>query len=442
MLADDVARAASAAQREHWGRVLAGTLRLARDLDIAEEATAEAFLLALETWPARGVPDSVEAWLLTTARRRAIDRLRRAARLRDRLAVVAAAGPGAGAAADADLDAPAVDDDELRLVVLCCHPALAVEAQIALTLRLGCGAPTPAVASAFLVSESTMAARITRAKHRVAASGVPVELPDDATVDDRLPAVRRAVHLAYTMGHTAGSGTALRDDELAGRAVRLARSLHRLRSSDAETASLLAVVVLSEARAAGRIGVDGSQVLLADADRSRSGSRARRRGPRPRRRLVPSARPVRRPGRDRGRARPRGGRRDDRLGPDRRALRPAADAGAEPDRRTRPMRRHRATAWRGGRTVRPRRRDRRRQPRLVPVRPRPAGAAARPSRPRARIPASVDPRRFVRTHGGRADVLPRSVRSGVLSAMFVAPAPLPLVAADALGQRGHVGSVR
>ncbi len=265
MLPPDVALAAETAQRAHWGRVLAATMRLARDLDIAEEATADAFLLALQTWPGNGIPDSVEAWLLTTARRRAIDRIRREASLRRRLAELAATGPTVAEPADATV-LSCGPDDELRLLVLCCHPILAVEAQVALTLRLACGAPTASVASAFLVREATMAARLTRAKRRVAGMRSIVDLPDDAAVEARLPAVRRVVHLAYTMGHTAGSGTALRDDELAARAVRLARLLHTFRPHDSEAAGLLAVVLLSEARAPGRLGATG-QVLLADADR-------------------------------------------------------------------------------------------------------------------------------------------------------------------------------
>ena len=160
-------------------------------------------------------------------------------------------------------------DDELRLVVLCCHPALAPEAQVALTLRLGCGVPTAAIAAAFLVTVPTMAARLTRAKARIAGSGEGIELPDDLAVEERMPAVRRTVHLAYTMGHTAGAGAALRDDDLAAHAVRLARALHLLRPDDSECTGLLALVVLTEARAAGRWGIDGTQVVLADADRTR-----------------------------------------------------------------------------------------------------------------------------------------------------------------------------
>jgi RNA polymerase sigma-70 factor (ECF subfamily) len=261
------AAAAADAQRRYWGRVLAATLRLARDLDIAEEATADAFVLALQTWPERGVPDSVEAWLLTAARRRAIDRVRRAIAFRERLRLLAASDGPRASSADVVVDAPVVADDELRVVVLCCHPALSPEAQVALTMRLGCGIATASVAAAFLVTETTMAARLTRAKRRIAESGTGIDLPDDLAMEERMPAVRRTIHLAYTMGHTAGSGPGLRDDDVAAHAVRLARRLHALRPDDSEATGLLALVLLTEARAATRQDADGVQVLLADADR-------------------------------------------------------------------------------------------------------------------------------------------------------------------------------
>jgi RNA polymerase sigma-70 factor (ECF subfamily) len=264
----DPAEAAADAQRMYWGRVLAATMRLARDVDVAEEATADAFLLALQTWPERGVPDSVEAWLLTAARRRAIDRIRRLVRLRERLPAVAATMETTTNPADAVVDAPPVLDDELRLVVLCCHPALASEAQVALTLRLGCGVTTAAIATAFLVPTPTMAARLTRAKQRIAGSGEGIGLPDDLAVEERMPAVRRTVHLAYSMGHTATAGAALRDDDLAAHAVRLARALHRLRPADTECAALLGLALLTEARAPARLAADRSQIVLADADRT------------------------------------------------------------------------------------------------------------------------------------------------------------------------------
>jgi RNA polymerase sigma-70 factor, ECF subfamily len=265
----DPAEAAATAHRLYWGRVLSATLRMARDVDIAEEATADAFLLALQTWPERGVPDSVEAWLLTAARRRAIDRIRRLVRFRERIPALAADEGATPDAAEEIVAAPVVDDDELRLVVLCCHPAIDHEAQVALTLRLGCGVPTASIASAFLVATTAMAARLTRAKHRIAGAGDGIDLPDDMAVEERMPAVRRTVHLAYTMGHTAGSGAALRDDDLAGHAMRLARALHRLRPDDSESAGLLALILLTEARASTRFDAAGSQVLLVDADRSR-----------------------------------------------------------------------------------------------------------------------------------------------------------------------------
>ena len=136
-------------------------------------------------------------------------------------------------------------------------------------MRLGCGVPTASIAAAFLVPEPTMAARLTRAKKRIAGSGTGIDLPDDVAVEERMPAVRRTVHLAYTMGHTAGSGAELRDDDLAAHAVRLARALHELRPDDSEAAGLLALVLLTEARAGTRLDADGAQVLLADADRRR-----------------------------------------------------------------------------------------------------------------------------------------------------------------------------
>ena len=258
--------AAAAAHRLYWGRVLSATLRLARDIDIAEEATSDAFVLALQVWPEHGVPDSVEAWLLTAARRRAIDRIRRLVRLRERTPLLAA---GANDVGDVSDELPVVvADDELRLVVLCCHPAIDHEAQVALTLRLSCGVPTASIAAAFLLPTPTMAARLTRAKQRIVAAGDGIELPDDLAVESRMPAVRRTVHLAYTMGHTAGSGVNLRDDDLAAHAVHLARSLHELRPADREATGLLGLLLLTEARAGTRVADDGTQVLLGDADRA------------------------------------------------------------------------------------------------------------------------------------------------------------------------------
>lgn len=248
--------------------MLAATLRSVRDLDIAEESTADAFLLALQSWPSTGIPASVEAWLVTAARRRAVDRIRRAQVARRSLVTLAGGWSGVSGAADVVAEAAVVGDDELRMVVLCCDPRLAVPDQVALTLRLACGVSTAAIAAAHGVPTPTMAARLTRAKARLASSGPMLELPDDATVDIRLPAVAKVVHLAFTLGHTAGDGVALTDEDLADRAQYLAGVLHALRPAAAPLAALLALILLTRARAAGRFDLAGDQVSLEDADRT------------------------------------------------------------------------------------------------------------------------------------------------------------------------------
>jgi len=219
MVPPGVAEVAARAQRELAGRVLAITLRSVRDLDIAEEATADAFLLALQTWPERGVPASVEAWLVTAARRRAIDRIRSAQAARRALIRTAGGLRTGGNDADLSIEVGVIGDEDLRLVVLCCDPRISVTDQIALTLRLACGVPTAAIAAAFLIPEPSMAARLTRAKKKLAAAGPALDLPDDATVDARLPAVRRVVYLAFTLGHTAGAGTSSSRLSAAGRSA-------------------------------------------------------------------------------------------------------------------------------------------------------------------------------------------------------------------------------
>ena len=269
MVPPGVAEVAARAQRELAGRVLAITLRSVRDLDIAEEATADAFLLALQTWPERGVPASVEAWLVTAARRRAIDRIRSAQAARRALIRTAGGLRTGGNDADLSIEVGVIGDEDLRLVVLCCDPRISVTDQIALTLRLACGVPTAAIAAAFLIPEPSMAARLTRAKKKLAAAGPALDLPDDATVDARLPAVRRVVYLAFTLGHTAGAGTELVDDDLADRAQYLAKTLSVLRPADPEFRGLLALILLTRARAGGRFDDQGAQVLLGDVDRSR-----------------------------------------------------------------------------------------------------------------------------------------------------------------------------
>jgi RNA polymerase sigma-70 factor, ECF subfamily len=260
--------AAARASREFAGKVLAATLRTVRDLDIAEDSTADAFLHALQTWPRDGVPASVDAWLITTARNRAYDRIRRAQVGRRALLQETGGWSGVVAGPEQIADAAIVGDDELRMVVLCCDPRLAVDEQVALTLRLACGVPTAAIAAGYGVPPPTMAARITRAKAKLARGGPQLDLPDDAAVDSRLPAVAKVVYLAATLGHTAATGADLVDDDLVDRAQYLARVLHRLRPAETELTGLLGLILLTRARATGRIDAAGDQVLLAEANRS------------------------------------------------------------------------------------------------------------------------------------------------------------------------------
>jgi RNA polymerase sigma-70 factor (ECF subfamily) len=276
-LTDEATAAAYAverAHREHWGSVLACTMRFARDLDIAEESTADAFELALRTWSSSGVPRSVEAWLITAARRRAIDRIRRESRLRQRLAVLegqllSEGAEATGVAGESRYGDPAratEPDDELRLAVLCAHPALSEQSQVMLMLRLACGVSTEAIAAAFLTKPATAAARLTRAKKSISGATGDFALPDDGAVEARLGAVRTATYVTYTMGHTAGEGPELRSGELLGHAHHLASTLATQHPAP-ENAGLLALIELTEARAPSRV-VDGVQVLLEDADRS------------------------------------------------------------------------------------------------------------------------------------------------------------------------------
>lgn len=258
--------------------MLAATLRSVRDLDIAEESTADAFLLALQSWPTTGVPASVEAWLITAARRRAVDRVRRAQVARRSLVTLAGGWSAVTGGSDVLAEAAVVGDDDLRMVVLCCDPQLAQADQVALTLRLACGVSTAAIAAAHQVPTPTMAARLTRVKAKLAAAGPRLDLPDDATVDARLPAAARVVHLAFTLGHTAGSGADLTDDDLADRAQYLAGVLHALRPASASCTALLALILLTRAREGGRLSAAGEQLTLAEADRTRWDRASIRRG--------------------------------------------------------------------------------------------------------------------------------------------------------------------
>ncbi|MFB4312777.1 RNA polymerase sigma factor [Actinomadura sp. 21ATH] len=257
-----VRRAVADAHRREWARVLAATVRVTRDLDLAEECVQDAYAAALGDWTRGGVPDRPGAWLTTAARHNALDVLRRAANLRSKQHLLVEPLP------EPEPPAPVVRDDRLRLVFLCCHPALAAEARIALTLRLVCGVATADIAKALLVPVPTVAARITRAKKKIASVGVPFRLPPAADLPDRLDAVLTVVHLLYTTGHTAPSGPALTRDDLAARALDLARLLRDLMPDEPEARGLLALLLADHARRATRTAADGRLLTLEEQDRS------------------------------------------------------------------------------------------------------------------------------------------------------------------------------
>ncbi|GAA2097544.1 RNA polymerase sigma factor [Actinomadura alba] len=265
-----VRQAVADAHRREWAMVLAATVRVTRDLDLAEECVQDAYAAALDAWTRGGVPSRPGAWLTTAARHNALDALRRARTLRSKLHLLvelAAADPDFPADLDL-LTGPVVHDDRLRLIFLCCHPALAIEAQVALTLRLVCGVTTPDIAKAFLVSETTMAARITRAKKKITAARIPFRMPVPGELPDRLDAALTVMHLLFTTGHTAPAGPALTRNDPAERALDLARMLRDLMPDDREVRGLLALLLANHARRATRTTADGRLLPLEEQDRS------------------------------------------------------------------------------------------------------------------------------------------------------------------------------
>ncbi|MDR6906007.1 RNA polymerase sigma-70 factor (ECF subfamily) [Agromyces sp. 3263] len=261
----EVALALEQAHRE-WGFVLAATIRVAGDIDSAEEAVQDAYAVALATWPDRGIPANPAAWLTVTARRRALDVHRREATARRALPKLVDPEPEP---IDEQVEAmDGIPDERLRLIFTCCHPALAPEAQVALTLRLVCGLATPEIARAFLVQEATMAARITRAKRKIQVANIPYRVPEGDELPARLEQVLDVVHLVFTTGHSAPSGAQLTRGDLAERGVELARMLRALLPSDPDVAGLLALVLLTDARRAARVDVAGRLVLLEEQDRA------------------------------------------------------------------------------------------------------------------------------------------------------------------------------
>ncbi|WP_393101698.1 RNA polymerase sigma factor [Streptomyces sp. LN325] len=268
----DVETAVSDAHRRGWALVLAATARVARDLDLAEECVQEAYTAALASWARDGIPDNPEAWLTTAAKRRAMDAVRREQTFRSKLPLLVEPEETEDEVAT---DEPAVvepedvvPDERLQLIFMCCHPALAQEAQLALTLRLVCGVTTADIARALLVPEPTMAARMTRAKKKISSARIPFRLPGAAELPDRLHAVLGVIHLLFTAGHTAPSGASLVRYDLVDQSLRLARMLRGLMPDEREVWGLLALLLVTDARRATRVDADGRLLRLEDQDRS------------------------------------------------------------------------------------------------------------------------------------------------------------------------------
>jgi RNA polymerase sigma-70 factor (ECF subfamily) len=262
----DVDAAVAAAFQQEWGRVVATLIRMTGDWDLAEECAQDAFTTALARWPADGVPDRPGAWLTTTARNRALDKLRRskneAAKLKEAAMLSEPPEP-------ADTGGSGVTDDRLRLIFTCCHPALSLEARVALTLRTLAGLTTAEIARAFLVPEATMAKRLVRAKHKIRDAGIPYRVPPAHLLPDRMTGVLSVLYLLFNEGYAATSGAELVRLDLCAEAIRLGRILAGLMPAEPETSGLLALMLLTDARRPARFDAGGDVITLDEQDRSR-----------------------------------------------------------------------------------------------------------------------------------------------------------------------------
>ena len=266
--ASAVASAVASAFREEWGKVVATLIRTTGDWDLAEECAQDAFALALQRWPRDGIPGRPGAWLTTAARNRAIDVLRRRAVGAAKLREVAAMLPDGPSVSDLEPDESGVPDDRLRLMFTCCHPALSLEARVALTLRTLAGLTTAEIARAFLSSEPTMAKRLVRAKQKIQNAGIPYRVPPAHLLPDRTPGVLGVLYLLFNEGYSATTGADLVRQNLCAEAIRLARVLAALMPDEAEAAGLLALMLLHDARRPARLDAAGDLVTLEDQDRS------------------------------------------------------------------------------------------------------------------------------------------------------------------------------